>query len=120
MKFRRELYSKTALMKASYNFTDKAYVHLDADDGYYYVEIEPKDPDFKIDELDFTNEMLAQAVRHEVYRQTRNIRELLLARAMATSVIIDEELADENEESGVFAEDEILRDWFAGDEGHEN
>lgn len=36
IKFNRELYSKTALIKASYNFTDQAYVHLDADENYYY------------------------------------------------------------------------------------
>ena len=32
LKFNKELYSKTALIKAAYNFTDKAYVHLDSDD----------------------------------------------------------------------------------------
>lgn len=28
MKFRRELYSKIALIKAAYNYTDIAYIHL--------------------------------------------------------------------------------------------
>ena len=42
MKFCKELYSKVALIKAAYNFTDIAYVHLDADDKYYYVDIESK------------------------------------------------------------------------------
>lgn len=35
--FSRDLYSKIALLKAAYNFTDKAYVHLDADEKSYYV-----------------------------------------------------------------------------------
>lgn len=43
MKFRRELYSKIALIKAAYNYTDIAYIHLDADESYYYVTIEPKE-----------------------------------------------------------------------------
>lgn len=34
MKFRKELYSKVSLIKAAYNFTDQAYVHLDADKEY--------------------------------------------------------------------------------------
>lgn len=80
MKFNREMYSKIALIKAAYNFTDKAYIHLDADDNYYYVTIEPKE-DEEVSEKDFINEMLTQSVRHEVYQQTKNIRELLLARA---------------------------------------
>lgn len=113
MKFCKELYSKVALIKAAYNFTDNAYVHLDADADYYYVAIEPKESGCDISEQDFINEMLTQSVRHEVYQQTKNIRELLLARAMATSVIVDEKLVDENEMDGVFTENEILKDWFA-------
>ena len=36
LKYNKELYSKIALIKAAYNFTDRAYVHLDADKKYYY------------------------------------------------------------------------------------
>jgi His-Xaa-Ser system protein HxsD len=124
IKFRKELYSKISLIKAAYNFTDRAYVHLDADDSYYYVTVEAKDSAQDVCEQEFLNEMLAQSVRHEVYQQTKNIRELLLARAMATSVIVDEELVndepvnDEQDES--FAEDEILKDWFAANEENTN
>lgn len=86
MKFRKELYSKVSLIKAAYNFTDQAYVHLDADTEYFYVSIEPKHAGYEISKPDFINEKLTQSVRHEVYQQTKNIRELLLARAMASSV----------------------------------
>lgn len=117
LKFNRELYSKVALIKAAYNFTDSAYIHLDADNEYYYVSIEPKDPAFIISESDFVNEMLSQAVRHEIYIQTKAIRELMLARAMATSVVTkdDDLLLDGSNE--VFSEDEILKDWFVENEG---
>ena len=111
-KFNKELYSKIALIKAAYNFTDNAYVHLDMDDTYYYVTIEGKTKEADIDEEKFVNEMLAQSVRHEIYMQTKEIRELMLARALATSVV---EL--ENKDEPVFldeySEDEILKDWFA-------
>lgn len=78
LKFNRELYSKVVLIKAAYNFTDSAYIHLDADDEYYYVSIESKEPTVVISENDFVNEMLSQAVRHEIYLQTKTIRELML------------------------------------------
>ena len=120
MKFCKELYSKVALIKAAYNFTDDAYVHLDADDNYYYVTIEPKHKGFELNEQEFINEMLTQSVRHEVYQQTKNIRELLLARAMATSVIVNEELVDELEENKTFSENDILKDWFVVNEECEN
>lgn len=113
MKFSKELYPKVALIKAAYNYTDRAYLHLDADEKYYYVSIESKDSGEEIKEEEFINEMLTQSVRHEVYSQTKNIRELLLARAMATSVIMSEEIEEvEDGNDGNFSESEILKDWF--------
>ena len=115
-RFRKELYSKVALIKAAYNFTDSAYIHLDADDNYFYVAIESKQSDCAVSEKEFINEMLTQSVRHEVYQQTKNIRELLLARAMATSVIVDDALIDEQDTGDSFEENNILKDWFAANE----
>ncbi|WP_290092398.1 His-Xaa-Ser system protein HxsD [uncultured Dubosiella sp.] len=114
IKFNRGLYSKTALIKAAYNFTDRAYVHLDADENYYYVFIQPKDNKSVISNDEFENEILAQSVRHEIYLQTKNIRELMLARAVATSVVApkDEDLESECETVQGFSEDAILKDWF--------
>lgn len=37
MRFNKELYSKTALIKAAYNYLENAYIHLDMDEKYYYV-----------------------------------------------------------------------------------
>jgi len=109
--FSKELYSKEALIKAAYNYTDRAYVHLDVDDEKYYVSLEMKDGNDEPDEKEFVNEMLAQSVRHLIYKQTKGIRELLLARAMATSVITDNDNDEGNDEVD-FSEDEILKDWF--------
>ena len=117
LKFNRELYSKVALIKAAYNFTDSAYIHLDADNEYYYVSIEPKDPSVSISESDFVNEMLSQAVRHEIYIQTKTIRELMLARAMAPSVVTKDDNLPLDGSNEVFSEDEILKDWFVENEG---
>ena len=50
MKFSRELYPKVALIKAAYNYTDRAYLHLDADENYFYVSIKSKEPGVEIKE----------------------------------------------------------------------
>lgn len=42
IKFNRELYSKTALIKAAYNYLENAYIHLDMDEKYYYVFLKEK------------------------------------------------------------------------------
>lgn len=117
LKFHRELYSKVALIKAAYNFTDTAYIHLDADHEYFYVSIEPKDPAVIISANDFMNEMLSQAVRHEIYMQTKTIRELTLARAMATSIVTKDDHETSDISNKIFSEDEILKDWFEENEG---
>lgn len=112
-KFNKYLYSKISLIKAAYNYTDKAFMHLDADENYYYVNIEMKNGYKDIEENEFVNEMLVQSIRHEVYLETKNIRELLLARAMSTSIVAEtdssEDVVIENEE---YSENEILKDWF--------
>ena len=115
MRFSKELYSKVALIKAAYNFTDIAYVHLDADTSYYYVTLKPKD-NHDVSEAEFLNEMLTQSVRHEVYRQTKNIRELILARTMASSVIVEDSNPEEDTPDKTFLEEEILKDWFTQNE----
>ena len=120
LKYNRELYSKTALIKTAYNFTDRAYLHLDADKNYYYVSISTKDGQPEVTDQEFENEILAQSARHEIYLQTKNIRELLLARAMATSVVVDEKLVDDPETGDTFSENEILKDWFAANEENKN
>ncbi len=112
IRFVKELYAKPVLIKAAYNFTDRAYIHLDADDQYYYVEIRPKSHEQELYEDDFVNEMLAQSVRHEVYLQTHQIRELLYARSLASSLVVNESYMEDEFDIKEFSENEILKDWF--------
>lgn len=127
MRFSKELYPKIALLKAAYAFTDRAYLHLDADEANYYVSLVAKEGAQTISEGDFENEMLCQSLRHEVYSQTKTIRELLMARAMASTVLITDG-AQKTDLSGPVStasaeieletdvveadEKEILSDWF--------
>lgn len=122
MRFKKELYSKIALLKAAYNYTDRAYLHLDADDQYYFVRYKMKNSEDAISHEDFLNEMLAQSIRHEIYCRTKNIRELIYARAMASSVVFDDNLEPDDGEPAdeqSFSEDEILKDWFDEHDGSE-
>lgn len=38
LKYNRNLYSKDALLKAAFNFTDKAYIHLSQTENEYIVD----------------------------------------------------------------------------------
>lgn len=59
-------------------------------------------------------QMLCQCVRHEVYEQTKTVRELLVARAMASTVIEQPDTAsyEEVEQQPLESENQILKDWF--------
>ena len=114
--FSKELYSRTALLKAAYMFIDLAYVHLDADERNWIVTIDLKDQTDSnaVSESDFVNEMLVQSLRHEVYEQTKNIREMLYARSVASSLVINDKEIDDSDIEDVETENEkeILHDWF--------
>lgn len=114
LKFKKKLYPHEAVMKAAYHFIDKCYIHVDFCNEEYIVEIISKHAEpLTTIALDFENELLAQAVRYQVYQQTHTIREILMARAMSSTItgsnteFEKEELPDniENLES-------ILTDWF--------
>ena len=107
-KFNKELYSKASLFKTCYKYLDDFYIHLDQDETYYYVSIESKSENNSIDINEFQNEMVDQMNREIVFSQTKNIREILMARAFASTVVYDESVVEnfENDES------EMLKDWF--------
>lgn len=111
--FKKDMYPRIALLKAAYNYTERAYLHLDTDETYYYVNIELKNNCDDISEKEFKNEILVQSLRHEVYLETKNIRELLMARALATTVVTDQEEPQDNTlDVDEFCEEDIIKDWF--------
>jgi hypothetical protein len=88
---------------------------LDCNEDYYIVSIEPKTENV-IDEKSFENEMLAQTARYEIFQQTKNIREISLARALASSVIEEDETVNIPDSENDYNVDEIIKDWFEGNE----
>lgn len=106
----KDLYNKAAVLKAAYHFTDRAYIYIQQTDGNYVIDFKPKKPDFAISEDEFKNELLAQAVRHELYEQTKDVRKLIAMRALATTIV--GESKDVIEPQQTYSEDEILKDWF--------
>ena len=57
----------------------------------------------------FSNQTIEESPRQEIQCQTNNIRQILFARSMASSVIFDEE----NDEEDVCVDDKsAMKDWF--------
>lgn len=111
IRFKKDLYTKNVLFHTCYRFTDVAYIHLDADNKDYIVTILPKEPE---DDKDynslFSNQIIEESARESIREQTSNIRQILFARSMASTVIYE----NENAEDDLFTEDKsAMKDWFA-------
>ena len=114
--FKKELYSKTALLKASYFFTDRAYIHLDCTSDEYIVDLEMKNGVSDVSEKEFINEMLCQNLRHEIYKQTKEVRKMLVARSISSSMV---QMQPQKPLLDVGNVNEILKDWFESDDKNE-
>ncbi len=110
-KYSKDVYSKEVLLKAAYSFTDTLYIHLDADEDHFYVELVAKsgNTDESVYSA-FENELIAQENRLIISEKTKNIREMIVARALSSTMINTgiTELDDDDE----YNADDILQDWF--------
>ena len=115
----KEVYPLEATMKTAYMFLDRCYVFLFHDtDGMLRVRLKLKSQHLaELSELgdEFMNELLNQSVRHRVATETKNLRELIMARALYSgcleTTLPDEPVHDEGE---TFEADTlgICKDWF--------
>lgn len=119
IQYDKEFYSKEALLKAAYHFTDRAYVYLGVEDGSFFVDFTAKGgAQFDKEKLEneFKNELLAQVIHQTVSKETTVLRELLVARALS-STMVDEGISSDVAESPMTEDaqdalDAIARDWF--------
>lgn len=119
IQYDKEFYSKEALLKAAYHFTDRAYVYLGVEDGSFFVDFTTKGGttfDKEKLENDFKNELLAQVIHQTVSKETTVLRELLVARALS-STMVDESVSSDAAESPMTEDaqdalDAIAKDWF--------
>ncbi len=118
LRFNKDLYPKEAVMKAAYHFIDRCYLHVDVIDGAFIIQLTAKDDqDISNISNEFENELLAQAVRYQVFSQTHVLREVLMARAMSSTITGDNtELAKGPTLGNLDQLENILKDWFEKNE----
>ncbi len=111
-RFKKELYPKDAIIKASYFFADDFFIALDSDEEYYVVNMEAKNASIDLIniEKEFQNEVLAQTNRYIISTATKNIRELIIGRALASTMIDKRDKGYVDDQS--ISADDILVNWF--------
>ena len=111
IKLSKEMYEKEAIIKAAYLFTDRFHIELDSDSDYFYIDMKSKENIENNDvEKDFLNEVLIQTTRLHISMQTKNIREMIIGRALASTIIDDKDNGFVDDES--INADDILNNWF--------
>ena len=118
-RFSKELYDRNVIVKSAYLFTEKYYIHIDVDQEAYIIEFTSKDGNTAddIDQL-YENELIAEQTRVIVNNKTKNLRELIAARALSSTIVDIEQKDDINDgrEAQKFSASDILQDWFSDNE----
>ena len=109
----RKIYTKNALLKTAFSFTDHAYLHLSQDPDSWIIQWTNKEGE-EVSPLEFENELIQQQIREGLLEQSADIRKILLARAFASTIIESPALPEEQTAVDGNAEEEssILKGWF--------
>ena len=119
--YSKELYSKEALLKAAYHFTDNYYIYLGVEGDSFSVDFSSKEGspiDSGALQNQFKNEILAQVIHQSISNETSDLRKLLVARALSSTMVDEEDPVDNepetmNEES-LNELSAIAKDWYDG------
>ena len=108
----KELFEKEVLLKTAYSFTNRVYIHLSSEPEHWIVSWESK-KGYDILPDDFENELIQQQVRLLIERKTTDTRKIIIARALASTIIDtkDTVISTEDNSDEVDA-DSILKGWY--------
>lgn len=110
-KVKKEIYPLKAIYRAAYLFTDKYYIGIDQNENEYIILFSGKEKEADYEELGcFQNELLNQCMKLAIGRDTRQIRELIVTRALYSAFIPQEEQT-EPERNEEYHLEEIAEAW---------
>lgn len=119
----KDMYNVKTIMKAAYNFIEDFYILLNYVNSDIEVALESKvqknSEEMKKYKGEFYNELLRQNVRYIVAKDTKNIRELVMGRALYDTCIEYDDIEEDISENSSELKDEldILVNWFDKNEG---
>ena len=123
IKVSKSIYSKEVLLKTAYSLTDKVYLHLEQDNKDWIVSWCARDGQ-QLDYRAFENELISQALREELLKKTVELRQIILARAFASTVMdnaninlkdinsSENDVSDSLQSISEKEKEDILKGWF--------
>ena len=118
IRLNEKIYDLKSIYRAAYSFTDQYYIGIDHIDSCYMIYFSPKEHGICIRDIsgEFQNELLHQCLRTAVEVETKQIRELILTRALYSSFIpegIDSQEIDSMGKNNAIPDlDEIAKAWY--------
>lgn len=121
-----EIYPLITIEKAISNFTQDVYIKLEhKDKKTIMIKIALQENKNDLEEIigELYNELLRESIRYNISKETKNLRELIVGRALYTTCIeIDEQDKTEDyyeDEKEDYELDEIAVNWFENNEDNE-
>lgn len=120
----KNIYPVLAVQKAIVNYIEILYIKIEEQENNLILKIKLKEENIDLEEIinEFYNELLRESLRYNISKETKNLRELIVGRALYTTCIeTDEEnITEESNENQVeeisededFQLDEIAINWF--------
>jgi His-Xaa-Ser system protein HxsD len=94
------IYSKEALLRTCYWFTDRCYLFISRPGPYQFsVRIRPKTRGLPLESIsgEFENALIDQQLRQDIDRETERLRELIVAKAFAEGDLDDAPVGDDRD-----------------------
>ena len=107
------IYNDAVIKKAIYNFIENRKVILNKINEKTVVVVSKKsNDDIENFVKNFYSELLNESLRFEVMNETKNIRELILGRALYSTCIDTEENEETTEKDNKYNINDIAKNWF--------
>lgn len=124
IKLDKAIYPLIVIKKAISNFFDDVYVRIEEDNKNFIINFKLQNKQVDLEKIigEFYNECLRESLRYEISFETKNIRELIVGRALYTTCIIFDKNEDNQEQTDelIYEEDnnteysleDIAVNWF--------
>lgn len=119
LELQQEIYPLTVVKNALVNFTEKLCIKLEINNNKIIVKIFIQDIDKQNLEKyigEIYNELLREATRYDISKETKNIRELIIGRALYSTCIDTSENINTNVNNEAIEKnyrlDEVATNWF--------
>ena len=113
----KDIYPLVSVKKALANFMEETYIKINSNKDEIVVQIVLQENKEDLEKIigEFYNELLRVSLRYNIAIETKNLRELIVGRALYTTCIDLEENQEEknnDKEEEEYSLDEIAVNWF--------